>query len=80
MWSQLTGNSPSNKPPLSEAYVETLLVPKRDSRLQEYTQNNIEEAGQHQLGRWAYEVDEHNLTLAERLQKSQWQAERLERN
>lgn len=32
-----------------------------------------------QLQRWVYEVSNHELTLAERFEKKQWEAERFER-
>ena len=36
--------------------------------------NTFDEGTEHQLGRWVYEVNKGNLTLAERLEKSKWEA------
>jgi hypothetical protein len=37
--------------------------------------NTFDEGTEHQLSRWVYEVNKDNLTLAERLEKSKWEAE-----
>jgi hypothetical protein len=44
-----------------------------------YAYNRMDETYTYELGRWAYETSHENLTLAERLEKGKWEAERLER-
>lgn len=39
--------------------------------------NTFDEGTEHQLSRWVYEVNKDNLTLAERLEKSKWEAKML---
>jgi hypothetical protein len=38
-----------------------------------------EEEARNQLMKWAYETSSANMTLAERLEKSRWELERVER-
>ena len=39
----------------------------------------MEETNTYELGLWAYETSDANVTLAERLEKRNWEAERLQR-
>lgn len=34
---------------------------------------------EHQLSMWAYETSDENITVAEKFEKANWEAERLER-
>lgn len=60
------------------SHLETLGYDKTwqtHAQAHEYTM--VDETYTYELGRWAYETE--NLTLAERLEKGKWEAERLER-
>lgn len=50
------------------------LTHEHEAQLKAYHDNNGEGTCQHQLERWTYEVDNNNLTLAERLEKLKWES------